>query len=200
MIQIRREEKRREARNSPKEDTVKVSDKTILTNYKCSHCGVDFKSERGLKIHIGKAHKSESTSSPEKERGATPQKDLSLVILHETREETLLTSVSEVDGDLNSTLNKVLDESPLKHTSKCDLCDKEANSERELKVHKAKWHTNVTPFYGNITRRLAFREKFSEECLICGEQFDDRSRHIKEVHDYIINEEVIRSGIFNKLD
>ena len=103
--QIRREKKRREARDSPKEDTVKVSDKPILTNYKRSHCGVDFKSERGLKIHIGKAHKTESTSTPEKERGASPQKDLSVVIIHETREETYDKTVSEIDEDINSTLN-----------------------------------------------------------------------------------------------
>ena len=108
--QIRREKKRREASDSIKEDTVKVSDKPILTNYKCSHCAFDFKSERGLKIHIGKAHKTESTSTPEKERGATPQKDMSLVIIHETREETYEKAVSEVDGDLNSTRNKVLED------------------------------------------------------------------------------------------
>ena len=60
---VRREKKRRAARESPKEETVKVSDKPILTNYKRSHCGVDFKSERGLKIHIGKEHKTESTST-----------------------------------------------------------------------------------------------------------------------------------------
>ena len=153
-----------------------------------------------MKIHIGKAHKTESTSTPEKERGASPQKDLSLVMIYEFREETYDKTVSEIDEDINSTLNKVLGESPLEYNSKCDLCNKEANSERELKVHKAKWHTNVTPFYGNITRRLAFREKFSEECLICGKQFDYRTRHIKDEHDYIINEEVIRSGIFNELD
>ena len=92
------------------------------------------------------AHKTESTSTPEKERGATPQKDLFLVIIPETREETCTKTVSEIDEDPNSTLNKVLEESPLKYNFKCDLCNKEANSELELKVHKAKWHTNVTPF------------------------------------------------------
>ena len=82
-------------------------------------------------------------------------------------------------------MNKVLEESPLKYNSKCDLCDKEANSERELKVHKAKWHTNVTPFYGNITRRLAFKETFQknvsyvENNLTTGQYMSKRSMTTK---------------------
>ena len=184
--QIRREKKRREARDSPKEDTVKVSDKPILTNYKCSQCGVDFKSERGLKIHIGKAHKTESTST-QKETWTTPQKDLSLVIIHETSEETYAKNVSEIDEDLNSMPNKVLEESPLKYNSKCDLCNKEANSDRELKVHKAKCHTNVTPFYWNITTKLAFREKFSVECLIFWKQFDNIIHHLSTIIHHLID-------------
>ena len=47
-------------------------------------------------------------------------------------------------------------------TFKCELCDKEAHSEPELKVHKAKWHTNVAPYYRNITRILAYREIFQK--------------------------------------
>ena len=82
-------------------------------------------------------------------------------------------------------------------TFKCELCDKEANSEPELKVHKAKWHTNVAPYYRNITRLLAYREMFSEECIICRKQFDNRAKHIKEEHDFIIDEEVFKRGIFN---
>ena len=79
------------------------------------------------------------------------------------------------------------------------MCEKEADSDRKLKVHKAKWHTKVAPLYGNITRRLGFREQFSEECLICGKQFDDSEKHIRDEHDFI-DEEAIKRGIFNDLD
>ena len=43
----------------------------------------------------------------------------------------------------------------------CDLCKKNCISENKLKIHKAKWHTNIAPMYGNITRQLDFREKFN---------------------------------------
>ena len=37
---------------------------------------------------------------------------------------------------------------------------------------------------------------FSEECIICRKQFDNRAKH-KEEHDFIIDEEVFKRGIFN---
>ena len=52
-------------------------------------------------------------------------------------------------------------------TLECDLCEIEDFSEIRLKIHKAKWHTNVAPMYGNITRQLAQIEKNDRECLIC---------------------------------
>ena len=51
-------------------------------------------------------------------------------------------------------------------TFKFELCDKEANSEPALKVHKAKWPTNVAPYYRNIPRLLADQEMFLEDCII----------------------------------
>ena len=38
------------------------------TIFKCKHCEVNFKTDKGLKIHVGKAHKSVLLPTPEKER------------------------------------------------------------------------------------------------------------------------------------
>ena len=73
----------------------------------------------------------------------------------------------------------------------CDLCDKACISERKLKVHKAKWHTKVSPLYRNIIRQLGFREKFNTECLIYGKQLNDSEQHIREDPDFI-DEEAIK--------
>ena len=89
--QLRREKKRWEERNSKKEDTVKVSenDNPEYPSFKCDHCDATFKSEKGLNIHIGKSHKTHSSSTPEKERGFSPDKELSIILtpVKETREE-----------------------------------------------------------------------------------------------------------------
>ena len=45
-------------------------------SFTCDHCDARFKSEDGLKIHVGKAHKSEVISVPEKERGVSHQNKL----------------------------------------------------------------------------------------------------------------------------
>ena len=76
----------------------------------------------------------------------------------------------------------------------CDLCKKDCISENKLKIHKAKWHTNVSPMYGNITRQLGFREKFNAECLICGKQFNDSKQHIREDHDFIDEEAISKNS------
>ena len=81
----------------------------------------------------------------------------------------------------------------------CDLCKKDCISENKLKIHKAKWHTNVAPMYGNITRQLGFREKFNAECLICGKQFNDSKQHIREDHNFI-DEEAISKNNFHESD
>ena len=39
--------------------------------FKCNHCDVTFKSEKGLNIHIGKSHKLIIQITPEKERSAS---------------------------------------------------------------------------------------------------------------------------------
>ena len=49
-------------------------------NYKCTQCEGNFKSEKGLNIHIGKAHKKEELITPEKGRGNSAQEELSLTL------------------------------------------------------------------------------------------------------------------------
>ena len=96
--QLRREKKRKEERQNKKEDTVKVSetldDKS--PTFKCDHCEAEFKSEKGLNIHVGKSHKTNSSATPEKERGSSPEKELLIN----------LTPTKEVRDELNNTYLK----------------------------------------------------------------------------------------------
>ena len=83
---------------------------------------------------------------------------------------------------------------------KCDQCEKEAASERNLKVHKAKWHTKVDPEpgYGYITNMLSKGGKYNFLCLICEKEVYNRVEHLQEEHDYI-DEESIRRNCFDQL-
>ena len=101
--QIRRETRRRLERkdNKDSEGSEKVSDKFAMPNgvsndsedlniFACSKCDSKLKSEKGLNIHIGKAHKSEESLSPENERCFSEQNtslSMSLSKELETRQE-----------------------------------------------------------------------------------------------------------------
>ena len=152
-----------------KEDTAQVSENLDPDSpkFKCDHCEATFKSEKGLRIHVGKLHKTKSSSIPDKERVSSPEKELLLI----------LTPARDSRDELNNAdLEESSHEALVQHKSneqigglddielQCDLCDKAC----KLKVHKAKWHSKVATLYGNITRQLGFREKFKAECLICG--------------------------------
>ena len=78
--QLRREKKRKEERKNKEEDTVKVSENLDPESptFKCDHCEAKFKSEKGLRIHVGKSHKNISSSTPEKERVPSQEKELFL--------------------------------------------------------------------------------------------------------------------------
>ena len=74
--QIRRETRRREARLKEHscKDTEEESENEKLKPdnhvHKCNFCEINFNSEKGLEIHVGKSHKS-NDSTPEKERTAS---------------------------------------------------------------------------------------------------------------------------------
>ena len=95
--QLRIEKRRKEEREKTKEDTEEVSEKSDSNtmSFKCDYCESNFKSEEGLKIHVGKAHKTEASSVPEKERGVFPQKEplLTLTPARELREEVDHTNI-----------------------------------------------------------------------------------------------------------
>ena len=64
-------------------------------SFKCDYCDANFKSDKGLKTNIGKAHKTEASSVPEKERGVSPQNEplLTLTPARELREEVNHTNI-----------------------------------------------------------------------------------------------------------
>ena len=80
--QIRREKRRKDDREKTKEDTEEVSEKSDSNkpSFKCDHCDANFKSEKGWNIHVGKAHKTEASYVPEKEREVSPQEELMLTL------------------------------------------------------------------------------------------------------------------------
>ena len=101
--QLRREQKRKLERNAKQqfEATERVTDMPAKSKnyvvseseeaniYDCSKCEMNFKTEKGLNIHVGKAHKSETPSTPEKERSSSTQ-DISLVIAPVQAERAIL--------------------------------------------------------------------------------------------------------------
>ena len=59
----------------------KVSELEEAENVKCKQCELTFKSEKGLRIHMGKTHKKEKIiSTPEKARGSASFEEPSLIL------------------------------------------------------------------------------------------------------------------------
>ena len=60
------------------------------TNFKCEQRDMPFGSEKGLKIHIGKAHKQVIAPTPEKEHNESvmEERKLALTPTHDMREES----------------------------------------------------------------------------------------------------------------
>jgi len=76
------------ASDAPAEDQVKVGE---VKTFKCEQCGNNFKSENGLKIHTGKAHKVSSTPPPpdrlRQQPGGSAASPLASPMLDASREE-----------------------------------------------------------------------------------------------------------------
>ena len=106
----RREELLRKKLNAPSDEKV----------FKCDQCDNTFKSENGLKIHVGKSHKN-LNSTP-----ATPDR---------LRQQP----GSSVSFSASPLLDTSRDEcSPISPISvKCDYCEEAFNCEDELQKHKA---------------------------------------------------------------
>ena len=90
--QLRREAKRKSERDKAKVAEIvtenaealpskEVSDAEETEQVKCKHCDQTFKSEKGLTIHIGKSHRTETIlPTPEKVRCSSPMGELSLTL------------------------------------------------------------------------------------------------------------------------
>ena len=95
----------------------------VKKTFKCSQCDNDFKSENGLKIHIGKAHKS-SDPSTEKLRDAIVPALKPLVIspIRETR----IIHCNNCDGLMSPNhmcdLEEIPDPSPKPPKKTCNKC------------------------------------------------------------------------------
>ena len=116
---------RRDARRREELLRKKLSAPTTEKTFKCDHCDNNFKSENGLKIHIGKSHKKVDTTpaTPDCLRQQT-NSSVSLSaspLLDTSREESTATSLAS-EVDIKSTSKKPAPRyqpPPMK----CDHCD-----------------------------------------------------------------------------
>ena len=111
--------KRKEAEEKENSTDMEPSSQVKKT-FKCSQCDNDFKSENGLKIHIGKAHKS-SDPPTEKLRGAIlpALKPLVIFPIWETR----IIHCNNCDGHMSPNhtcdLEEIPDPPPKKTCNRC---------------------------------------------------------------------------------
>ena len=140
--QIRREKRRRDERivKKPNTDTVKVSEnvsasksdegnaKMEIIHFQCNQCEMNFESEKGLKIHIGKSHKIyASVKTPEKERGSCTVEELSLNLSPKKRadDETVANSTLVEESEEDSLLLSKTDEVMMPIMIKAEAQEKE---------------------------------------------------------------------------
>ena len=86
---------RRDARRRKEFVRKKLEASTGVKVFKCDQCGNNFKSENGLKIHVGKAHRKVNLATPDHLR-QQPKRSVSLSaspLLDTSREEPCLNSI-----------------------------------------------------------------------------------------------------------
>ena len=135
--------------------------------FKCDQCGNIFKSENGLKIHVGKSHKAVNPATPDCLR-QQPKSSVSLSaspLLDTSREESSPTS------SVSETPKKIFCKScrsfgSLSHTcNQCAGCGKICNSRDDLAQHNNTIHPLM--------------------CYICFQFFKDKelkAKHWREIH------------------
>ena len=111
---------RRDARRREELLRKKLNAPTVEKAFKCDQCDNTFKSENGLKIHVGKSHKN-LNSTP-----ATPD------CLRQQPGSSVSLSASPL---LDTSRDECSPISPI--SVKCDYCEEAFNCEDELQKHKA---------------------------------------------------------------
>ena len=99
--------------------------------FQCDQCENVFRNEKGLKIHIGKAHK--TVSPVEKKRSSSSDPSL---MVSPIRENGRITTCHNCGGEMSST--HLCKEEPAE-TFICDYCEESFNHEDDLENHYA-WH------------------------------------------------------------
>ena len=179
--QLRREEKRKAAR----EDLKKTSDTTVTVaeslDFKCNDCDQVFKTEKVLNIHIGKLHKDLNPSTPEKVRINSNIEEPTL---------TLTPSVETRDEEVDHTIPEKED------TFKCEYCKyppREFESEAELSIHHSKRHSYQQENIGRIHQCPICKSNSSLTLAIRNNYYtqNDLNTHIRIIHENLTNSIVI---------
>ena len=141
----------------------KLEDKTLDEEvFKCDQCGNIFKSENGLKIHVGKSHKKVSPATPDRLR-QQPRNSEELSaspLLDTSREES---SISETPNIICNNCKKYMTPNHICH--QCGGCGKICKTRDELGQH----NNTVHPLM----------------CYICFQFFKDKeskTKHWREIH------------------
>ena len=83
-----------------------------------------------------------------------------------------------------------------KVTVMCDHCDYETSSDDNMKIHKAKEHTNVKLNRGYLCGTVRKEEGGGRKCNICDlrlPKFEEMENHQRQEHGYL-GEKVIKNG------
>ena len=132
--------------NHSEQEEEHVDDSSTEILFKCNQCDLIFKNNKGLKIHVGKAHKVVVQQTPEKERSNSLPKELSLSltpIKNKRDEEEVVETPEQVkvsDLDQNSSFM-------------CEYCKyppQEFKSEAQLSIHHSKRHSYRQDNVGRI--------------------------------------------------
>ena len=136
--QLRRENKRRMERKQAEDTEIvteeanihffnEVSEEEETGGFKCRECAQTFKSEKGLKIHFGKTHKSEVLlPTPEKERCFSSLEEPSLT----------LTPPHGPRNDENKTVTKEESEQPIPLLKEAENLDLEVTCLKQISEYK----------------------------------------------------------------
>ena len=154
---------KRDARRRNEFVKKKLEDKTLYEKVvKCDQCGNIFKSENGLKIHVGKSHKKVSPATPDRLR-QQPRNSEELSaspLLDTSREES---SISETPNIICNNCKKYMTPNHICH--QCGGCGKICKTRDELGQH----NNTVHPLM----------------CYICFQFFKDKeskTKHWREIH------------------
>ena len=108
-------------------------------------------------------------------------------------------SENKIKHNLGKTLDEIIRENSEKYgkvKEKCDSCEYESSSIDNMKIHKAREHTNVKVHGGYLYKSVRKDEGGGFQCNVCDLRiptFEEMRSHLRKDHEYL-GEKVIQIG------